>query len=198
MVFLPRNCICLGSVARHVGPADSRLSDVKGDAIYEAYLGNLDAAKALAAHTPALYHDAWLSLNVAVECFFKHVYCLIRQEFERLQSPKNQRHPLGPIEYDEGFLYYHRTYRGKDKRNRHILVEDFRHEVLELWTLFDRFTDANSNPHFQGLKQYIKTGSEWVHRRYERRAHANLKSEYLNYFSDFDGMLGSTQFRGLR
>lgn len=37
------------------------------------------------------------------------------------QSPKNQRHPLGPIEYDEGFLYYHRNYKGKEKRNKHIL-----------------------------------------------------------------------------
>lgn len=186
MPYLALHSIHTASIPRHTGVSDPRLKDFRGDEMYEAYLGNLAAAEALAGHSPSLYQDAWISLHLSVECFFKHVYYLLLSEFEK-HSRQVKRALIGPIEYDAGFLFYHQAYATQSK----ISEKSLGHEVLQLWNLFDRFTDAHHNVDFQTLRQHILPAATWVNRRYERRNHARLKSEYESYLNIFQKTLDS-------
>jgi len=197
MAYLSENSIKISTIEPLCdGEIDLRFENtgpVKN--IYYAYLGNLEAAKALSGNHIPLYQDALISLNLSVECFFKYVYFLLLEKFDAHTPTKKGRHPLGPIEYDGGFLYYHQAYKSKDIK--YLSVTQFGHEVMELWTLLDRFTDARENKIFQNFKNHIPTQRDWVEARYQRRNHLQVQEEFIDYLSDFEQIL-STVFSRLK
>jgi hypothetical protein len=75
--------------------------------------------------------------------------------------------------------------------------KDFGHEVMELWFLISRFSDAGGHSDFQDLKYHIPTKSEWIRYRYEPRNHPAFKAKYEDYRSDFEATLTNV-FGGLR
>ena len=108
-----------------------------------------------------------VTLNLSVECFFKYIYVLLRNELENL-SPPTKKFPLGPLDFDGSFVYFHKSaFDGKS-----MSVKDFDHEVMELYQLILLFTDANKDVHFQNLRSRIPTKSTWIEARYTSRNHA--------------------------
>lgn len=151
---------------------------------YPAYSANLDASKALASQAPPLYQDAWLSLNISVECFFKYLFCLVRHKIET-QAPA-AGHNLIDLNVNKLFLYGTYTF----TKRSDLLCKDFGHNVRDLWTLIDTLTDASSNSaEFASLKHIIPTQQDWVDARYKARDHISYESKYVSYSTAFNACL---------
>jgi hypothetical protein len=148
--------------------------------LYDAFKGQWDASAALAAKE--LYHDAWLNLNLAVECFLKYAFCIVREHLITRAALQPQQDE-GPFDYEaaSGFLFV----------KREIFAKDLEHDVVGLWGFFKRFTDANSSPHFASLIYDIPTRKEWIDRRYEARNHTNYRPKYIYYRRSFGRVLRS-------
>jgi hypothetical protein len=162
---------------------DNRFSNNEERSLYTAYLAHLETADTLANAKPQLFQDAWINLNLAVECFLKHLYCLCRDKFSSFAKPLS-RWPMGPWEYDGAFHYLHKSAKGGGLPS----IQDFGHEVIELWLLLDTFTSAHNSPEFAGLKQHIESQKRWIDTRYGARNHAIYKQKYADYQRDFDAV----------
>lgn len=162
----------------------------QAEELYSVYKGCLQAAKCL--QDKDLFHDGWLLLNLSVECFFKYLYLLIRPEFEKVSKPEKE-FPLGPREYDGAFLFYHSSaLEGKLPTPR-----NFKHEVRELYELFERFTDAVNDENFKALRSSIPSEGDWVKQRYSLRNNPGNEKQFKEYLSDFEGAL-NTIFKDLK
>lgn len=188
MAMFPHHSIRIATINPPANPftnaGDARFKNNEVS-LYSAYKRNLDSAIVLA--NGGKYHDAWILLNIAVECFFKHMYVLIRPEF-LAHSPPVKKFPLGPWDYDGIFLFFHQS----GKKGEHITMKDFGHEVMGLWQLIWIFTDLNQDTYLLNLKYHIPTQSTWVDARYEVPNHLAYKAKYTDYFISFQDCLSNT------
>lgn len=189
MAMMPHHSIVTARVVAPTNPmtnvGDVRFKNDGERKLYAAYKRNLDSAQALA--TSGKYHDAWILLNIAVECFFKHVYVLLRPEFSAFAIP-TRRFPLGPLDFDGVFVFFHE----KSRFGEGISLKDFGHEVMTMWRLIWLFTDLNADSHLNTLKNHLPSQSDWVDARYDLANHATFEAKYKDYLKSFTDCLSNT------
>ena len=191
MPMMPPQSISLAAINAPTAPltniGDNRFRNDQERRLYSAYLAQLDVASELSKPAVAYYQDAWINLNLSVECFFKHIYCLIRTEFESFASPI-KRWPMGPFNYDGAFYYLHK----RAREGGSLTIKDFGHEIIEVWSLMDLFTDAHHSQEFQDLRSHIPSQEAWVGARYSVRNHPGFKAKYEDYRQQFDAARTTT------
>ncbi len=134
---------------------------------HHAFEAQKRVAEVLAA--AGLHHDALVNLYISIECFLKHLYCLVR---ELEVSTDHDATPMGSL--------LRRSLGAKDR---------FRdHRLTDITKVLNAHTDLSNFVEYRNFERSLPPSGSWVEARYALRNHPAKRTEYatvLGVFNDF-------------
>lgn len=190
MTYIPRKSIKIAELRHPDGrnPEYPFYAIPEEEQLFSVYQDCLAQSKVLA-NNQNMYHEAWLQLHLAVECFLKYLFCLIRERIE-LNAPSTGHNliELGWRNRNGQLFAFGNHY---FLSNRRVNCKDFGHDMKQLWTVIDTLTDASEDLSFEQIVNIMPNEKAWVDARYQRRDHETYKEQYDGYLSAFEGCLNS-------